>query len=116
MRINFTARHYKAPEKLKEYAVEEVQKLQKFYDSIIDCDIIVDYIKEKQIAEIKVNVYNNVLSVRESSEDVYKSIDLAVSKISRQLKRYKTKLRGEKHKKVVKSSEETPSLFEEEEE
>ena len=116
MRINFTARHYKAPEKLKEYAVEEVQKLQKFYDSIIDCDIIVDYIKEKQIAEIKVNVYNNVLSVKESSEDVYKSIDLAVSKISRQLKRYKTKLRGEKHKKVVKSSEETPSLFEEEEE
>ncbi|MFC1724954.1 ribosome hibernation-promoting factor, HPF/YfiA family [candidate division KSB1 bacterium] len=116
MRINFTARHYKAPDKLKEYAQDEVKKLQKLYDAIIDCDIIVDYIKEKQIAEIKINVYNNVLSVKASSEDIYKSIDQAVSKIGRQLKKYKGKLRGEKHKKVLKSSEEIPSLFEEEEE
>jgi len=99
MRISFTARHYKAPEKLKNYAENKVKKLEKFFDGIIDCDIVLDYIKDQQIAEIKINVYNNVLAATEQSDDVYKSIDNAVDKLERQLKKYKTKLRGDKHKK-----------------
>lgn len=116
MRINFTARHFKAPEDLKSYAQNEVKKLKKFYDGIIDCDIILNYIKEQQIAEIKINVYNSVLSVSENSEDIYKSIDQAVSKLERKLKKYKTKLRGDKHKKTFKTYETQSSIEEEEEE
>jgi len=91
MRINFTARHYKPSKRLKEYAEAEVKSLEKFFDAIVDCDIILDYQKETQIAEINLSVYGAKLSATEKSEDIYKSIDLAVIKLGRQLTKYKEK-------------------------
>lgn len=91
MRVNFTARHYKSSKRLKDYAENEVQKLTKFYNGIIDCDIILDYQKELQIAQVSINVFGTRLSVTEKTDDIYKSIDTAVEKLERQLKRYKEK-------------------------
>ena len=91
MRINFTARHYKPSRRLKEYAQNEVKRLEKYYDGIIDCDIILDYQKDIQIAEIIISVYGSKLTVTEKTEDIYKSIDFAVTKLERQLKKYKEK-------------------------
>ncbi len=91
MRISFTARHYKPSQRLKEYAENEAQKLEKFYSGIISTDIVLDYQKETQIAELNVNVHGQTLIVSEKSEDIYKSIDQAVAKMERQLKRYKEK-------------------------
>lgn len=91
MRVSFTARHYKPSKRLKEYATNEVQRLVKFYDAIISCEIILDYQKEIQIAEVNVLVHGQNLTVVEKTEDIYKSIDNAVEKMGRQLKKYKEK-------------------------
>ncbi len=91
MRINFTARHYKPSPRLKEYAQNEVLRLEKFYDGIINCEIVLDYQKDIQIAEINVTVYGQKLTVVEKTDDIYKSIDFAVEKMRRKLKRYKEK-------------------------
>lgn len=91
MRINFTARHYKSSPRLKEYANNEVLRLEKFYDGIISCDIVLDYQKDIQIAEIMITVYGQKLTVAEKTDDIYKSIDSAVEKMGRKLQRYKEK-------------------------
>jgi len=91
MRITFTARHYKPSTRLKEYAENEVTKLEKVFDTIISCAIVLDYQKEIQIAEVNVVVHGQKLTVIKKSEDIYKSIDLAVEKMERQLIRYKEK-------------------------
>ena len=91
MRVTFTARHYKSSPRLKQYAEEEVKRLERFYDGIISCEIVLDYQKDIQIAELNVSVHGQMLTVIEKSEDIYKSIDLAVDKMERQLKRYKEK-------------------------
>ena len=91
MRINFTARHYKSSPRLKEYAQNEVSRLEKFYDGIINCEIVLDYQKDIQIAEINITVYGQKLTVVEKTDDIYKSIDSAVQKMERKLKRYKEK-------------------------
>ncbi len=93
MRINFTARHAKkkTPQRLKEHAMEEVKRLERIFSGIIDCDIVLDQQKEVQIAEINVGVHGSQLTAVEKSEDMYKSINLAVSKLERQLKKYKQK-------------------------
>jgi len=91
MRVTFTARHYKSSPRLKEYAESEVKRLEKFFDGIISCNIVLDYQKEIQIAEINVVVHGQQLTVIEKTEDIYKSIDSAVDKMERQLKRYKEK-------------------------
>jgi putative sigma-54 modulation protein len=92
MRVNITARHHKPSDRLKEHVTLEVQKLDKFYEGIISCEVILDSQKLEQIAEIIIHVQGNRLTSVEKSEDIYKSIDLAVTKIERQLKKYKGKM------------------------
>lgn len=101
MRITFTARHYKAPERLKEYAENKVQDLKKYYDGIIEVEIILDYEKQTQVAEIAAKVHGQRLFALEKSEDIYKSIDLAVTKLERQVKKYKAKRKNFSHEKVT---------------
>lgn len=100
MQISFTARHFKATGRLKEYAERKVSRLKRYYDSIIDCEIILDYEKQTQIAEIAITVYGQKLVALEKSEDIFKSIEFAVDKLERQLKKYKGKLRDHHHDKV----------------
>ena len=107
MRINFTARHFKAPERLKTHAEERVLTLKKYYDRIIDCDIVLDYEKETQVAEIAVMVYGKKLIVIEKSKDIYKSIDGAVEKLERKVKKYKEKRRDRAHEKGTDSEPST---------
>jgi putative sigma-54 modulation protein len=99
MRINFTARHFKAPEKVKQYAEKKVSRLKRYYDGIIECEIILDYEKQTQLAEIAIKVYGQRLVAQEKSEDIYKSIDFAVDKLERQVKKYKAKLRSHSYDK-----------------
>ena len=91
MRITITARHSKAPKELKEYAEKEVKKLKKYYDGIIDCEIILDYVKNNKIAEINIGVYGTVLNSVVENKDIYKSIDEAVNKLERRIVKYKEK-------------------------
>ncbi len=94
MKINFTARHYKATDKLKEYVETEVNKLEKYWSDIIDCDVITDYVKNQQQAEIKIKVAGNIYKAQVTTDDVYKSIDGAVSKLEKQLKKHKDRVRS----------------------
>jgi putative sigma-54 modulation protein len=101
MRITFTARHFKTSERLKTFAEEKVSKLKRYYDGFLEIEIILDYIKQNQVAEMTANVYGTKLAVIGKSEDMYKSIDLAVDKLERQLKRYKEKKRNFKKKRIT---------------
>lgn len=93
MRISFTARHFKSSERLKEFATAEVRRLKKYYDDILDVEIILDYVKQQQVAEVVIKVYGQRLAVVEKTEDMYKSVTLAVDKLERKLLKYKEKLR-----------------------
>jgi len=108
MRVNFTARHFKPSERLKQYAHDAVGRLEKYYAGILSCNIILDYEKQTQIAEIVLQVNGNKLTVREKSEDMYKSINLAVDKSERQLKKYKEKLQGFSNEKATAVIGESP--------
>lgn len=98
MRTSFTARHFKASEALKKFAEQEALRLTKYYDGIMDCEIILDAEKQVKIAEIIISVHGQRLTAVEKSENVRKSTTLAVDKLERQLKKYKTKLRSKKPK------------------
>jgi putative sigma-54 modulation protein len=93
MRINFTARHFKPSENLKEHAESEVRRLKKYYDGILEAEVILDYIKQEQVAEIIIQVYGTTIPVIIKSEDMYKSITLAVDTLERNILKYKDKIR-----------------------
>jgi len=95
MDIHFTARHFKANKELRDYAISSIQKLDRFYDGILRSDIILSYERQRnsvKIVEINLRVHRQVLNVKEKSDDYYKSIDLAIDKLIRQLDKFKSKL------------------------
>ncbi|HEX9654343.1 MAG TPA: ribosome-associated translation inhibitor RaiA [bacterium] len=101
MQITFTARHFKATDRLKAYCEKRVSRLKRYYDGIIECEIILDYEKLNQIAEMAIKVYGQRLVAVEKSEDIFKSIDRAVDKLERQVKKYKEKLKDHANTKPV---------------
>lgn len=105
MRIKFTARHFQPSERLKEYANNEVAGLKKYYDDILETEIILDSIKQQQIAEVIIKVYGTKLAVKDQSEDMYKSINLAVGKLERKLKKYKGKSRHFEKERIIENIE-----------
>lgn len=101
MRINITARHFKLSEEVKVYTEKEVYRLKKYYDGIIDVDVILGWEKNDRMAEVRISVYGTVLTARERSNDMHKSIDRAVDKLERQLIKYKDRMHQIDHTKTM---------------
>ena len=90
-----TSRHFKAHETLVEYAEHAVEKLDRYYDGIIKCEVKLSFEKTKKsvkIAEVILSVYRSKMTALHKSDEFNKSIDKAVAKVLVQLKKYKEKL------------------------
>jgi putative sigma-54 modulation protein len=104
MRLNITARHFKLTESLKNYIENEVKRLKKYYDGIIDIHVILNWEKSDRIVEINISVYGTILTARERSDDMKKAVNKTVDKLERQLMKYKERLRGFEHEKPMDES------------
>lgn len=91
MNIEFTSRHFNAPENLKNYAIAEVQKITKLYDRAIQCQILLFHENDEYTTELNLSIPNRKLNVKESTDNITKSIDLAVDKMITRVKKIKGK-------------------------
>ena len=94
MRISITARHFKLSEELKNDTESELRRLKKYYDGIIDAEVILGWEKKDRIAEINLMLNGNQLTAHERSEEMSKSINVAIDKIERQLIKHKDRRRS----------------------
>jgi len=101
MNLAITTRGYKAPARLKSYLQEKMKRLERFSDHIMGVDAILSYEKMDQVVEFKLRISHKMIVVKERSEDIFKSIDLAVDNLERQLARTKAKLKDHDNKKIV---------------
>ncbi len=91
MNIEFTSRHFNAPENLKDYAVNEVQKITKVYARAIQCQILLFRENDQFVTELNLSIPNRKLNVKESTDNITKSIDIAVDKMITRVKKIKSK-------------------------
>ncbi len=96
MNIEITARHFDLTPQLKENIERELDGLTRYFENIISAEVVLDVEKYRQSAEIKLKVYNQSMTGKADSNDMYASIEMAVDKVKTQLKKYKGKLK-EKH-------------------
>ncbi len=61
MNITITARGYKAPDRLKQYVTDKMNKKGRFYEGVFDVDVILSYEKLTQIAEVKLKTTNKFM-------------------------------------------------------
>ncbi|MBW7889018.1 MAG: ribosome-associated translation inhibitor RaiA [Bacteroidetes bacterium] len=107
MDITITARHFKAHDSLRMYAFDAVKKLERYYNGIISANVILSYEKAQRSvkkAEFHINVYGTLIKALEKSDDFMKSIDSAMEKAERQIRKYKGKQR-EKYKIVIRQAQ-----------
>jgi putative sigma-54 modulation protein len=92
MRVSVSARHFKASDKLQQFATTEVMRLKKYFDHILEGEIVLSWQKGNKTSEISLNVNGTKMTATEVSDDFYKCIPRTVEKLERQLRTYKGKL------------------------
>tara|TARA_A100001015_G_C14846308_1_gene654605 strand:+ start:474 stop:998 length:525 start_codon:yes stop_codon:yes gene_type:complete len=101
MNIIIKAHHVEVTDSLKEYASKRMEKLEHFFQHIQKITINLNIEssskeEDRQVASAIVNSSGTIITGKESSGNMYSSIDMLLDKLSIQLKKYKEKLR--KHK------------------
>jgi putative sigma-54 modulation protein len=93
MQTNITFRNLPATEALKAFAREKVERVHKYIDSAREAHVVLALERHFHVAEITIHAGPFLLQGKDKCGDMYQSIDLAMAKIERQLKRYKEKLK-----------------------
>ena len=95
MKLKIHSIHFDADQKLVDFVQEKVDKLDHFFDKIIDGEVFLRLDKasnnENKIAEIRLNVPGSNLFAKKQSKSFEESTDSAVEALRRQLKKYKEK-------------------------
>ncbi|MFP4135453.1 MAG: ribosome hibernation-promoting factor, HPF/YfiA family [Candidatus Acetothermia bacterium] len=107
MKVRIEERHMEQSDPLREYAINKAEDLERFFDGIISVEITMDVEKERRIVKVFAHLINKkIVKSTAKSDDMYVSIDSAMDKIERQLKKYNEKLK-DKHKGEIPPWEET---------
>jgi putative sigma-54 modulation protein len=94
MKLEVTGRNLDVSPPIVEYAERKLSRLDKFLNDStpVELELAVERnpsIAESQVAEATIWTNGPVLRARETSTDMYASIDLMVDKLERQVKKYK---------------------------
>jgi putative sigma-54 modulation protein len=99
MHLATTFRHMDVSQAVKSYAEERLQKIRKYFhrDPIAAHAIFAVERNHNHMAEFQITLPNGiVIQARETTEDMYSSIDLAGARIERQVRKWKDKIRDHK--------------------
>jgi putative sigma-54 modulation protein len=94
MNILVSGKNMKVRDDVREYAEKKLEKFEKFFRSDIEAHLTVSHIKDKQVVELTIPLKNaGIFRVEEITDDMYKSIDFAVDKLTKQITKHKTALK-----------------------
>lgn len=92
-KIHVTGRDVLVTDAMKDYAIEKLSKIERFTSRIIDVHVTMDIQKLDHRVDIVIKVDHVKIKSSATSTDMYASLDRAVEKIEKQLRRYKTRIR-----------------------
>jgi len=101
MKINLTAVHFDADQKLIDYIEKKSSKLSQFFDRITDAQVFLKLENSGQvrdkIVEIKLMVPGDTLVATETSKTFEAATDAAVDNMKRQLNKHKERAQDKSH-------------------
>ena len=100
MEIAITGRNLELNDSIKKYINRKILKTERMYKRIYRCEVVLEEEKLMKNAEIIIYLKSNKLVASESTPDLYASIDNAMEKIHKQLRRLNGKLSSKRRKNV----------------
>jgi putative sigma-54 modulation protein len=96
MKLQMHSIRFDADQKLIDFIQKKADKLDKFFDRIIDGEVFLrldkDNNMENKIVEIKLNIPRNQLFARERSKSFEAASDMAIEALKKQIKKHKDKI------------------------
>lgn len=96
MKLQMHSIHFDADQKLVDFIQQKANKLDTFYDRIIDGEVFMrveqDDARENKVVEIKLNLPGNQLFAKEKAKAFEAAADASIEALRRQLKKYKEKM------------------------
>lgn len=96
MRTEIQSIHFKADQKLKDFIASKLDKLNRYYDGIIDAQVFLkvenNRSQDNKTVEIKLNVQNSSIFKTQTSQSFEAAIDLASDALKIQIVKYKERL------------------------
>jgi ribosome hibernation promoting factor len=93
MQTSVTFKNLEPSEPLKSYVKNKLDKMDKLLDNPAEANVVLSVEKIHHIAEIKVAGDRLNINCREKTNDMYSSIDKAMDKLEKQIKKNKQKVR-----------------------
>ncbi len=99
MNITVTCRHMETSAALRDHATSRIEESLGEFPRVEDVHVILDVQRKiNHVAEVVVKARNHVhAEATETTSDMYASIDAAVDKVHRQLRKFRDKAQDHKH-------------------
>lgn len=98
--IQIHGRHVQVTDAMKEYARTKLAKIERFHSHIIDVFVTMDIQKNHHVVGILVKLDHFVIRSEASTTDMYVSIDQAIDRLQKQIRRWKEKIQAHTSKKL----------------
>jgi putative sigma-54 modulation protein len=100
MQTQFVFRHMDSSDAVRSYAEERLSKISRYFSDPLKVSAVFSVEKINHIAQFDVTLRNGLtLHSSEQTESMYSSIDLALAKMERQVRRYKDRITNHKPQK-----------------
>jgi len=99
MQLSTTFRHMDGSQAVREYTAERLEKIKKyFHKGPISAHAVFSVERGfHHVADLSITLPNGIaINAKETTEDMYSSIDLASARIERQVRKWKEKIRDHK--------------------
>lgn len=92
MDLIIKGKQFEITESIDAYVRKKMNKLQKYFDQILEATATISTEKHRQIFEVTLRAKRAIIRVEEESDNIYNSIDKSIEKLERQIIKYKEKL------------------------
>ena len=93
MNISIATRHTELTPALKDHVESALDKITEHFDRVIDADVVLSVEKRRHIAEINLHANGLRINAKDSTDDLYMSVDGAVNKIARQVRKHRDRIK-----------------------
>jgi putative sigma-54 modulation protein len=98
MSITIAGRHFDITAALKSHIDDKFNRLREHFEKDIEADVVLSVERHRHIAEMTMHVNGLHVHGRESTGDMYSSVDDVIHKLEKQVRKYKNRISSAQHR------------------
>jgi len=105
MNIKVTGKNIEVTDAIRQYVNDKADRLEKFEGSNTELNVVCRVERELQIVEMQLSHNGEFIKIEEKNDDLYASIDLALDRLERQMRKSKEKFADKNKNAEIKDKE-----------